>query len=230
VSNRRQLILVAVAGIVLVGFSVSEHLYRRLFERRYEIVLESQRQLESHLRQVLAANHQLLAHLVGELQRSQKLEEHVAQKNRELDETFARLGEEHLAVEALNSRLTAMEKQMDRLQAELAMALDGKVPMAKSASLDRNKAAVELERIVVSRQDSAETQGRVLSVHPDWRFVVVNLGWNQVRIGDTVSIFRNDKLLAKAKVERVQEDLAAATLLPEWQPSEVQVNDLVKPL
>ena len=228
-SNQRQLILVAAAGIVLVGFSVSEHLYRRLFERRYEIVLESQRQLESHLRQVLAANHQLLAHLVGELQRSDKLEGQVALKNHELDQTMARLSEEHIAVQSLNTRLTAMEKQMDRLQGELAMTLDGKAPNTQTA-MGRNKTAVELEKIVVSRQDSSEIQGRVLSVHPDWRFVVVNLGWNQVRIGDTVSIFRNEKLLAKAKVERVQEDLAAASLLPEWQPNEVQVNDLVKPL
>jgi hypothetical protein len=67
-------------------------------------------------------------------------------------------------------------------------------------------------------------------VHPDWRFVVVSLGWNQLRIGDTVSIFRDEKLLAKAKVERVQEDLAAVTLLPEWQPETIQINDVVKPL
>jgi exonuclease VII large subunit len=231
VTSRNQRILALAAGIVLVGFAVSEHLYRRLFERRYELVLQSQEQLESHLKQVLAANHQLLGHLVSELHRSQKLEDTVAQKNRELDQTFSRLSEAHQATLSLSGRLTTMEKQMERLQGELAVAIDTSGAAGQPARSGRNSAAaVELERIVVSRSDRDNVQGRVVSIHPDWHFIVVDLGWNQVKIGDTVSVFRNDKLLAKAKVERVQEDLAAATLLPEWQPNEVQINDLVKPL
>ena len=230
VTSRNQRILALAAGIVLVGFAVSEHLYRRLFERRYELVLQSQEQLESHLRQVLAANHQLLGHLVNELHHSQKLEDTVAQKNRELDQTFSKLSEAHQAAMSLNGRLTAMEKQMDRLQGELAVAIDNRGAGQRADSGRNNAAAVELERIVVSRSDRNDIQGRVVSIHPDWHFIVVDLGWNQVKIGDMVSVFRNDKLLAKAKVERVQEDLAAATVLSEWQPSEVQINDLVKPL
>jgi hypothetical protein len=67
-------------------------------------------------------------------------------------------------------------------------------------------------------------------VHKEWSFVVVSLGWNSVKIGDTISILRDDRLLAKAKVERVQEDVSAATLLPDWQDVEVAVNDLVQVL
>jgi hypothetical protein len=69
-----------------------------------------------------------------------------------------------------------------------------------------------------------------MSVHPDWKFIIVNLGWDHVNIGDTVSIFRNEALLGKARIERVQQEAAAATLLPEWRQAEVRVDDVVRAL
>ena len=76
----------------------------------------------------------------------------------------------------------------------------------------------------------ADWQGRVISVHSEWQFVVTNLGWDAVDVGEVVSIYRQDKLLAKARIERVQERASAATLLPEWLHAEVQVNDVVRVL
>ena len=81
---------------------------------------------------------------------------------------------------------------------------------------------------MVSRDTSAALQGRVISVHPEWDFVVIDLGWDAVKIGDTVSIVRNDELLAKAKVERVQEGVCAAAVMPEWDAKTIQINDRVQ--
>ena len=85
---------------------------------------------------------------------------------------------------------------------------------------------MQLDRVVVSEAGTSSLQGRIMSVHRDWNFVVIDLGWGQVRIGDTVSIFRNSQLLAKARVERVQEGVCAATVLPGWETAEIQINDV----
>ena len=124
-------------------------------------------------------------------------------------------------------RLAAIQQQMEQLQGELAATLETR---PKAASADASSAPVRLERVVVSAGGAAGFQGRVLSVHQDWDFVVIDLGWNTVRVGDTVSIFRHNELLAKAKVERVQEAACAATVLPEWNAAEIRVNDLVRAL
>ena len=120
-------------------------------------------------------------------------------------------------------RLSTTQQQMDQLQGELALALQSHSWAAQEAS-----GAVQLERVVVSDAGASNLNGRVVSVNKDWHFVVIDLGWDAVRIGDTVSIFRGEQLLAKARVDRVQEGICAATILPEWGTAEVHVNDLVK--
>jgi hypothetical protein len=84
--------------------------------------------------------------------------------------------------------------------------------------------------VVVTQPGAAEDEarGHVLSVNPQWKFVVFDLGWDAVRIGEVVSIYRNEELLGKARVERVQEKVSAATLLPDWAKTEVRVNDIVR--
>jgi hypothetical protein len=83
---------------------------------------------------------------------------------------------------------------------------------------------------VVSRASDPETAfaGRVISFNPQWRFVVMDLGWDAVNIGDVVSIYRREQLLGKARVERVQEAVSAASLLPDSFEAEIEINDVVR--
>jgi hypothetical protein len=60
--------------------------------------------------------------------------------------------------------------------------------------------------------------------------VVISLGWDAVRIGDVVSIFRGNQLQAKAKIERVQEGVCAATVLPDWKTDALELNDVARVL
>jgi len=215
-------ILLAFLGVGLIGAAVGEHLYRRLIERRYRQEITGRQQLERRFNEVVITHDQLISDLAKERQRSQELSAIVKEKSEAFEQTVGRLSEETQTIRELQLRLAAMEQQMDQLQGELATALQ------QSGSANEGKAgAVELERIVVAKAD-APMQGRVVSVHPDWDFVIIDLGWDEVNIGDTVSIFRSDQLLAKARVERVQEGVAAATLLPEWKSAKIQVNDRVQ--
>ena len=149
----------------------------------------------------------------------------------ELEQSVGRLMEETRTVRELQMHLAAMQQQMDQLQGELAVTLQEHQGTPGQARQQQPKPApVQLEKIVVSDAGSVGLQGRVLSVHRDWSFVVIDLGWDAVKIGDVASVFRNEQLLAKVRVDRVQEGICAATLLPEWEHADVRVNDSVRVL
>jgi len=223
--SRGRRILVAGVGLLLAVVATGEHLGRRLAERHYREALESRQQLEHRVGDVMRTHTQLTATLQREQQRSQALSEALASTRGQLEEAVGRLTEENKSVRLLQQRLASMQQQMDQLQGELAVTLEQR-PRAASASAS----PVQLERIVVSDSAGATVRGRVLSVNQDWNFVVVDLGWNHVRIGDVISIFRNEQLLAKARIERVQEQVSVATLLPEWSTAKVEINDLARVL
>ena len=219
-------VLIAILGVVLVAAAGGEHLSRRLIERRFQKMVDGRQQLERQFREILTTHQQLTGDLANERQRSQELSKAVAEKSAQLDKAVARLSEEGQTARALQLRLAAMEQQMGQLQGELAAALQDRLTGANAK--DAKPSAVQLERIVVSKAGAPTLQGRVVSVHQDWDFVIIDLGWDAVKIGDTVSIFRNEELLAKGRVERVQEGVSAASVLPEWDIAKVRANDRVQ--
>ena len=218
-----QRLLIGSAAALLVGAVVIEDTTRRGAERRYRDAVAGRRQLELQFGEVLATHGRLKERLSKEQQRSQALSEELLAMRGKLEEAVGRLSDETKTVHQLQMRLSAMQQQMDQLQGEVALSMKDQ-PATGSASA----AQVQLERIVVSDADATGLKGRILSVHRNWNFVVIDLGWNTVRIGDVISIFRNNEFLAKARVDRVQEGASAATLLPGWERSDVQINDLVR--
>lgn len=221
-------VILASLGVVLIGGITAEEAARRGAERRYQEAVGARRKLELQFGEVLATHNQLKEHLGREQQRSHALSEELLAMRGKLEEAVGRLGDETKTVAQLQMRLAAMQQQMDQLQGEVSFSM-GQRPTGRAASpTTSSSASVQLERIVVSDAASSGAKGRILSVHKSWNFVVIDLGWNAVRVGDVVSIFRDDQLLAKARVDRVQEGASAATLLPEWEHSDVRINDLVR--
>ncbi len=222
-TTERRIVLVAL-GVSLSGALLGEHVARRMAVRRVRSLMESRQQLESQVRGMLTSHQQLTGDLAKERQRTQELSAAITEKNAQLDKAVTRLAEEERAARELHVRVATTQQRMDQLQGELAMAIQNHKSEAKSAGAS----TVELQRIVVSSAETPVPQGRVLAVHRDWNFVVIDLGWDAVKIGDTVSIFHDQALLAKAQVERVQEGIAAATILPQWQAADIHINDRVQ--
>jgi len=212
---------VAVAGLALVGMAGGQHVAWRRAERRAQQADAARQELERRVGEMLATHTQLQADLQGEQERSHQLSETLAATRGRLEKMTASLADERQSVRTLQARLAAMQQQMDQLQGELALTFQERQQEAAA----RGAGPVQLERIVVSNEAVPGLRGRVVSVHRDWDFVVINLGWDAVNIGDTVSIFREEQLLAKARVERVQEDVCAATVLPGWDMGTISVND-----
>ena len=223
-------VLVAVMGVVLAGAAAGEHVARRLIERRYHQSVESRRQLELKFGEVLATHEQLKGALKHERERSEELSGALASMRHELEQSVGRLTEETRKVQALTVRVAAMQQQMDQLQGELSLSLQDH-PAATPVSVPpKPSVPIQLQKIVVSDAGASGLQGRVLSIHRDWHFVVIDLGWNAVQVGDVASVFRNEQLLAKVRVDRVQEGICAATVLPEWESADIRVNDFVRVL
>lgn len=218
-------VLPAVVGVLLVGFAGAEHLYRRTVEWHFWASEERHARLERQLTERLAKRYESEARMQQERQRNRELTDALTQKTVQLNDTVERLAQQTQMARELEGRLAAMEQQMGRLQGELSLALQrvsGRQPGANQ---------VQLERVIIGSEASQSgPRGRVVSIDENWNFVVFDLGWDTVKIGDTVSIVRNDRVLAKARVERVQEDVAAAAILPDWQDAQIQVNDAVQVL
>ena len=220
--DQQRWILIVGIGVVLVGVAVEEYLHRRVVQQRYVVSEEARRELTRELRQLATVHQDTQVLLQREREQTHALTEMVAEQRTQLDETITRLAEVDRTTRALQLRLVTMEQQLGQVQGELALALE------RFTAQQPESDAVQLERVVISRGAGQPLIGRVVSIDQEWRFVVINLGWDTVKIGDTVSILRNDQLLAKARIERVQERVAAATLLPDWQDVQVQVNDVVQ--
>jgi hypothetical protein len=219
-----------IVGVVTLGLAAAwlgEALARRKAQRGYEEAIRARRQVELEVGGLRAEHEQLAKALSGEQQRAEDLTAKLAARDQELQEVIARLAQEAYIVQELQGRVGSMQQHLDQLQGELAVSFQDRAETGGSS--DR---MVQLEKVTVSRPKSGKAglKGRVVSVHPQWRFVVVDLGWDIVTIGDVISIYRDNQLLAKARIERVQEQVAAATLLPEWTKSEIKVNDLVRAL
>lgn len=223
--NRQWRILVAILGVIGLGTAVSEHAARRTIERRYREAVVGRQQLERVVKQMTATHQQLQDKVAQERQRAQELAEELVATRAQTEEAVGRLTQEARAVRELQMRLAAVQEQLQQLQGELAVALQD-----SGGTSAQGRTPVQLERVIVNHPGASELHGRIISVHRDWNFIIVDLGWDTVQIGDTVSVVRNGQVLAKAKVERVQEGLCAATLLPGWPADVVRINDFVRPL
>lgn len=222
--KRTHHVIIGIVATGLVGVIVAEHVIRRSVERRYQNLLGRQRQLEMEYAEMAATHHSLTTHLEEEQRRSQELAGALAATRAKLEETVGRLAEENRNAGELKMRLASVEEQMNQLQGELVAVLHDRANDQGA----QPQQPIQLERVVVSSTGAPGVQGRIISVHQDWNFVIIELGWNAVRIGDTVLIVRDDQVLAQARIERVQEGVCAATVLPEWDTDDIRVNDLAR--
>ena len=217
-----------IVGLGVVAALVIEGTARFRVEARYQEALKIQRKLEQQLTQVRDERNRLFEVVQREQKKSEQLAKELSAKDQQLQDIGGRLAQESTVVKDLRTKLADSQQHFERTQDELALALQSQATSASSGS-DKT---IRLEKVVVAASGPGTSvhPGRVVSVNPDWRFVVIDFGWDRVEIGDVVSIYRNEELLGKARIERVQEDVAAATLLPEWIQAEIRVDDVVRVL
>ncbi|MEI8350646.1 MAG: hypothetical protein WCI77_10910 [Candidatus Omnitrophota bacterium] len=130
--------------------------------------------------------------------------------------------------------LDKLEKEItSRKEAETRLLLVTKEKQALEAKVEELTVLlpkqIELEKIVI--KTTHELIGKVLAFDKEHAFVVVDLGsGNNLKLGDILSAYRNDKFIGKVQVEKVDEKTAAAAILSPWKNVKFKESDMVKKL
>ena len=220
-------VVVLVVGIGLGAAWLAESIAHQRSDRQYHDALKARQQLELQYAELKTERDQLAGSLKTERQRVEQIARTLAAKDSELQAAVSRLAEEEHNLQQLQGELVAMQQQWDRIQTDA-----GSRRPARHADAASPDGMVQLEKVVIRHPTLSgnDLHGRVISVHPEWQFVVIDLGWDAVNIGDVVSIYRDDQLVGKARVDRVQAQVSAASLLPDSTQLDIHVNDVVRTL
>ncbi len=127
--------------------------------------------------------------------------------------------------------LDKLEKEIiSRRIAEIQLVLatkEKRTLRTRLRQLTETPETIELEKVVVKA--APVLVAKVLMVNKEQAFIVVDLGReDNLRIGDTLSVYRSGEFIGRAEVERVQEKVSAAAILPQWQDVEFEENDEVR--
>lgn len=163
----------------------------------------------------------------------QQVKQLVSVKNA-LEKSVVRLSQEKDKIEGrLGQTETLIQSKIDEIW-EIKDDLDRSIREAQSGAPANE---VELPPIVVSADGQAthfntgETipglDGRIISINEANNFVIVDAGESAgVRLGDSLSVYRDAKYIARLEVIQVRKDISAADIKDQW--TKVKVGDLIK--
>lgn len=159
----------------------------------------------------------------------------VEEREQEIDRLTKDLAQSQGAAKGMTDKLTQLQTERDTLKQEVAE-LASKVMEISNA----NQPTIELEKVrVTDSQGSTATgqpgaaaqDGEVVVVNREYDFIVMNLGRNHgLSVGQEFQVVRGDQVLGRVKVEKVYDELSAATILPESQKESIREGDNVRPL
>jgi DNA repair exonuclease SbcCD ATPase subunit len=246
-------VIVAGAGITL---QMRERDLRLAKERELVLVkgqrdeLEQQlreaRQAKQHIEDELAKAKAKFDEVAKQLDEERKAKETLAKSVDERQREIDRIGKdlEQIRTErtTLSKQVATLQQEQEAAQKQFAELQQAKAQLETKVMELSEQPTVELEKVVVSGpgagspgssalpvQQASATQGQVLVVNREYDFVVVNLGRNQgVAMGQELQIVRDQKVLGRAKVEKIYDELSAAALLPESKKDAIREGDAVK--
>jgi len=97
----------------------------------------------------------------------------------------------------------------------------------KLKSYIQKSQGVQLGKIVVKVAKPSE--GSVVEISRKYNFSIVDLGEaNGVKSGDLLEVYRNSKLIAKALIENVYDDMSSMIVFDQWRDVDIFVGDTVK--
>jgi seryl-tRNA synthetase len=138
--------------------------------------------------------------------------------------------------------LNAVISQESELKDELAKAQSSQQDLlhaleyvgAEKAELEKKlksymhkSQGVQLPRIVVKVARPAE--GNIIEVSRRYNFSVADIGETDgIKSGDMLGIYRGNKLIAKALIENVYEDMSSIVVFEQWRDVDILIGDTVK--
>ena len=82
--------------------------------------------------------------------------------------------------------------------------------------------------VVIEEPEEEPSDADVLVVNRKFNFIVANLGrLGGADLGTSLDVYRNGKLIAKTKIEKLYDNMSAATILPEWKNAKIKEGDKI---
>ncbi len=173
---------------------------------------ETQQQLEL-TRQDLAAARSRISDLEGQL----------AQKEQELSDAMGRIARLEEEKDGLLAQITTLETTIADTQEAMAE-LNDELRLVKEDN-------IKLSAIIGSATGGDTPIGltaEILSVKPEWNFVVINKGFNdKLSNGTRLLVHRGDQFLGMVTVSNVEESMATADIMRDWLKGDFQPGDKV---
>jgi myosin heavy subunit len=249
--------ILQIAALVLAVLAAANFFLARNAERAKRMWAESEltkvtaakQDLEKERDELMKAKEAVESQLTDTKSQAERLAEEVAQEKRAREALTTELAQARREATDVKGRLETERREKLTLTEELAKAKQGyqsvsneltTLRQAKEALERRVKEmlaaqAAEPEKIVVKPAPGAAptakpaAEGKVLVVNREFNFVVVNLGSKDgLKTGTQLAIYRGDKMVGRAQVERLYDNMVAATLLSEEQKGQVQEGDLIR--
>lgn len=152
-----------------------------------------------------------------------------------LEKSIVRISEEKNKVEKqLGQTESLIQSKIDEIW-EIKDSIDKTFESSKVPVLSNS---VELPPIVVSTDDPDPNRayvpeakpgynGKVVSINEENNFVIVDIGErSDIQLGDVLSVYHNDKYIARLEIIQVRKDISAADIKDQWQ--EIKVGDIVR--
>ncbi len=146
----------------------------------------------------------------------------LAQKQGELD-NYAKSLPEGMTIDQVKGKMKEFQTQLATLEQEKSVLNEQLVKL----NADKKKLDEQAQRRKDGKMPEGLT-GHVLSVNPEWNFVVLDIGANQGVVDNALMIvYRDGKLVGKIKITSIEPSISIADILPEWQQSPIQGGDTV---
>lgn len=144
-------------------------------------------------------------------------EKQIAARDEQIKLALDKLEREVTGRKEIEAQLVTLTKEKQDLEAKFETI---------AAKLPQN---IELEKIVIKTTQGIS--GKVLSFDKEHTFLIIDLGSeHNLKLGDVLSIYRDDKFIGKAQVEKIEGKTSAAVVLSPWRNVEYKESDMVKKL
>jgi len=228
------LILVVIAAVVLAALFMNETSSRRKAITQLAQAQQSRAKLEQQvtdLRAEMKAQSEEIERLAGDLEiaseKAAMIEVVKSQHQEQLEKlktlAMGQVKELQNAIQERNDRIGTLQKRLQSLESggDGEMMTEVALPGVADRSSDRLISGP-------AKQNPVVPKGKVMKVNQEHRFIVINVGPGQgAELGRYVEIYRNKEHIGRARIDRVYQNLSAATVLSNYVIGRVQTGDQI---
>lgn len=130
-------------------------------------------------------------------------------------------------IAGLQNEVLMYKAEVKKLNKRILQSIDAKRSAQQAAA--PNPAGTTLEPITVTAEAPRTDTFMVVDVNRDYDFIVINGGSaDNIKVGDSLCVFRNKELLGRVVIEKVTEDASVAKTLNKKFVTDVKKNDIVR--